>query len=234
MVPLAMGWRHLLFENWPVDPAVVDAHLPDPLAVDEHDGRAWLSVVPFTNVAVRPQGVPARLGRPLPELNLRTYVTCDGHPGVYFFSLDADGVLGVAGARLFHHLPYYYARISLASADGAVRFASHRRHPGARPAAYEATYRPTGPAFSAPENPLASFLLERYRFYTESPGGELRYTEVDHDPWTLRPATATVDRNTLLAAKGFDRPDATPTYYYSRGVDVTTSRSKRWATRTEP
>jgi uncharacterized protein YqjF (DUF2071 family) len=234
MVSLAMGWRHLLFENWPVDPAVVDAHLPDPLAVDEHDGRAWLSVVPFTNVAVRPRGLPTRLGVALPELNLRTYVTCDGHPGVYFFSLDADGVLGVLGARLLHHLPYYYARISLEGVDGDVRFASRRRHPGARPAAYEATYRPTGPAFDAPEDPLARFLVERYRFFTETPNGELRYTAVDHEPWTLHPATADVACNTLLTANGFDRPDATPTYFYSPGLDVTASRSKRWSARADP
>ena len=32
-----------------------------------------------------------------------TYVTYDGDPRVYFFSLDAPTVLGVAGARLLHH-----------------------------------------------------------------------------------------------------------------------------------
>jgi len=38
MVPLAMGWRHLLFENFPVDPNVVAPHLPDAFAVDTFDG----------------------------------------------------------------------------------------------------------------------------------------------------------------------------------------------------
>jgi len=229
MVPLEMGWRHLLFENWPVDPAVVDAHVPDALTVDEHDGRAWLSVVPFTNVAVRPAGLPECGGFRLPELNLRTYVTCDGEPGVYFFSLDAEGLLGVLGARLFQHLPYYYARISLTGdGDGGVRFVSRRRHPGARPAAYAATYRPAGPGFEAREDPLARFLVERYRFYTEASDGTLRYADIDHDPWTLYPATADVRTNTLFAANGFERPDATPTRYYSPGLDVTASPSKVW------
>jgi len=228
MVPLEMGWRHLLFENWPVDPAVVDPHLPDALTVDEHDGRAWLSVIPFTNVAVRPRGLPASLGLPLPELNLRTYVTCDGEPGVYFFSLDAEGLLGVLGARLTQHLPYYYAHISLTGADGGVRFTSRRRHPGARPAAYAATYRPTGAAFEAGEDPLARFLVERYRFYTEAPDGSLRYADIDHEPWTLYPATVNVRRNTLFAANGFQHPDTAPIRYYSPGLDVTASRSKSW------
>jgi uncharacterized protein YqjF (DUF2071 family) len=227
VVPLEMGWRHLLFENWPVDPAVVDAHLPAGLEPDVFDGSAWLSVVPFTNVAVRPRGVPESLGVRLPELNLRTYVTRDGVPSVYFFSLDAQGVTSVLGARVFQHLPYYYARISLSAADDRVRFSSRRRHPGARPARYEATYRPTGESFSAPDDPLGAFLVERYRFYTQASDGSLRYTDVDHDAWTLYPADADVETNTLLSANGFARPDADPVYYYSRGLDVAASRSKR-------
>jgi uncharacterized protein YqjF (DUF2071 family) len=227
VVPLEMGWRHLLFENWPVDPAVVDAHLPAELDPDVFDGSAWLSAVPFTNVAVRPRGVPEPLGVRLPELNLRTYVTRDGVPSVYFFSLDAQGVTSVLGARVFQHLPYYYARISLSAADDRVRFSSRRRHPGARPARYEATYRPTGESFSAPDDPLGAFLVERYRFYTQASDGSLRYTDVDHDTWTLYPADADVETNTLLSANGFARPDADPVYYYSRGLDVAASRSKR-------
>jgi uncharacterized protein YqjF (DUF2071 family) len=227
VVALEMGWRHLLFENWPVDPDVMDAHLHDALDPDVHDGSAWLSVVPFTNVAVRPKGLPERLGVSLPELNLRTYVTRDGVPSVYFFSLDAQGIASVLGARLFHHLPYYYARISLELADGRVQFRSRRCHPGDRPVHYRGTYWPTGEPFSAHEDPFAAFLVERYRFYTEAQDGSVRYTDVAHDPWTLYPAAAEVETNTLLSAHGFARPDAGPVYYYSPGLDVVASRSER-------
>lgn len=227
VVPLAMGWRQLLFENYPVEPETVDAHLPDAFAVDTFDGSAWLSVVPFTNVAVRPKGLPARTGIALPELNLRTYVRHDGVPGVYFFSLDAEGVLGVLGARVFQSLPYYYARISLSHEGNHIRFASHRRHPGARPASYEATYRATGEPFDARDEPLASFLVERYRLYTEGWDGTLRYTSVEHEPWTLYPARVDVSENTLFGANGFSRPDTEPVSYYSSGLDVTASRSRR-------
>jgi hypothetical protein len=231
-----MGWRHLLFANYPVDPAIVDAHLPDAFAVDTFDGDAWLSVVPFTNVDVRPRGLPARLGIDLPELNLRTYVTVDGDtsadPGVYFFSLDAQGVLSVLGARLFHHLPYFYARISLESdGEGGIGFESRRRHPGDRPARYAATYRPTGPTVASRDDPLTSFLVERYRFYTEAPDGSIRYSVVDHDPWTLAPATVDRETNTLFAANGFEHPDAEPVCYYSPGIDVHASVSRRWTDR---
>ncbi|MFO7926846.1 MAG: YqjF family protein [Halobacteriota archaeon] len=225
--PLAMGWRHLLFENWPIDPAIADAHLPAGLTSDVYDGSAWLSVVPFTNVAVRPAGVPEALGVRLPELNVRTYVTHDGVRSVYFFSLDAQGLASVLGARLFHHLPYYYARIALEWTDGRVRFTSRRRHPGARPAQYEGIYWPTDEPFSAPDDPFGEFLVERYRFYTEAQDGTIRYTDVEHEPWTLYPATAEIETDTLLSANGFGRPDAEPVYYYSPGLDVVASRSQR-------
>jgi uncharacterized protein YqjF (DUF2071 family) len=227
VLPLEMGWRHLLFENWPVDPAVMDAHLPEALEPDTYDGAAWLSIVPFTNVAVRPKGVPERLGIRLPELNVRTYVTRDGVPSVYFFSLDAQGVSSVVGARLFHHLPYYYARIDIGVEGGRVHFDSRRRHPGARPARYRGSYGPSGEPFAAPDDPMAEFLVERYRFYTEAQDGSIRYTDVAHEPWTLYPATADIGENTLFAAHGFARPDAEPTYHYSPGLDVVASRSKR-------
>jgi len=227
VVPLEMGWRHLLFENWPVDPDVMDAHLPDALEPDVFDGSAWLSVVPFTNVAVRPKGLPERLGIPLPELNLRTYVTRDGVPSVYFFCLDAQGIASVVGARLFQHLPYYYARIAIGLDDGRVQFRSRRCHPGERPAHFRGTYWPTDEPFSAPEDPFAEFLVERYRFYTQAQDGSVRYTDVAHEPWTLYPAAAEIETNTLLTAHGFARPDADPVYYYSPGLDVVASRSNR-------
>lgn len=227
VVDLAMGWRQLLFENYPVDPEIVAAHLPDGLDVDTFEGNAYLSVVPFTNIDVRPKGLPAWAGVPLPELNLRTYVTHDGVPGVYFFSLDAEGLPGVIGARVTQSLPYYYARISMSTDDDGVYFKSSRRHPGARPAEYEATYRPVGESFTSTERPLAKFLLERYRLYTEAPGGELRYTSVDHDTWTVYEADADVKTNTLFTSNGFERPDSDPVRYYCPGVDVTAGTSTR-------
>jgi hypothetical protein len=246
-LPVAMGWRNLAFLNYPVDPAVVDERLPNALAVDTYDGDAWLSVVPFTNVAVRPRGLPRQIGFALPELNLRTYVTrADANgdataeaPGVYFFSLDADGDLGVAAARAFHHLPYYRADITLeGDGRGGVHFASRRTHPGARPATFDATYRPTSrPATGLgadPEDPLdarpgtlAEFLTERYRYYTETPGGELRSAGIEHPRWPLATVDVDVRENQLFEANGFADPDREGPHYYSPGVDITATGSRR-------
>lgn len=228
VVPLAFGWRHLLFANWPVDAELIDARLPDALSVQTHDGSGWLSIIPFVNVDVRPRGLPSQAGIPLPELNLRTYVTCDGEPGIYFFNLDAQGLLSVLGARLLHRLPYYYARIDFEWDGDRATFTSRRRHPGARPAQFSASYQPTGEAFEAAPGSLDEFLTERRRLYTQSTDGTVRYTDVSHERFTLYPASMSATENTLFEANGFEEPDASPVLYYSPGVDVVTSRSKRW------
>jgi uncharacterized protein YqjF (DUF2071 family) len=247
---LHMGWRHLLFANWPVAPEVVEPRIPDALAVDTFDGRAWLSVVPYVNVDVRPRRLPAGVGVRLPELNLRTYVRPDGDsarpsensegsdrtPGVYFFSLDADGLPGIGlasvlGARLLHALPYYYADIDCSvGADGSVRFESRRRHPGARPVRFRATYGPTGEAFRPDPDSLAEFLTERYRFYTEAPSGGIRYADIRHERWSLREATAEIEENTLFRANGFANPGSDPICYYSSGLDILASPNRELET----
>jgi len=225
VVSMHMSWRHVLFANWPVDPSVVRPHLPEALDLDTFDGRAWLSVVPFTNVDVRPTWAPKDLGFRLPELNLRTYVTHDGDPGVYFFSLDAEGVFGVLGARLLHSLPYYYARIDLQTDGERVRFESDRLHPGARPVRFRG--RTSRPATACPSNPA--------RWPTSSssgpllhgvPAGEIKYATVDHEPWPLYEADVSIEANTLFRANWFAHPETDPVHFYSPGVETVASPSR--------
>jgi hypothetical protein len=228
MVPLSFGWRHPLFANWPVHSDVVAARVPDALDVEAYDGSAWLSVVPVLSVDTRPRGLQVMPEFPLSEVHLRTYVARDGEPGVYFFSLDADGLLSVLGARLAHSLPYYYASVRLRQSDGRIRVRSRRRHRGARPARFAASYEPTGEPYTADSGSLAEFLVERRRLYTEAPNGTLRYTDVAHDPWSLRDVDVDITENSLFEASGFEHPEAEPFHVYSPGVDVVTSRSKRY------
>jgi uncharacterized protein YqjF (DUF2071 family) len=79
----------------------LQALIPERLQIDTFDGRAWLAVVPFRMTNVRLRGTPAVPWlSEFPELNVRTYVVCDGKPGVWFFRLDAGNSLAVAIARV--------------------------------------------------------------------------------------------------------------------------------------
>jgi hypothetical protein len=216
---LRMQWRDVGFFHWPVESALVARTLPDDLTVDVFDGRAWLGVVPFRMADIRPRGSP--IGRSFGEVNLRTYVRADGAPGVYFYNLDADDDLSVRLARRLFILPYYRATMSVESRDGTVSFESERPGSDGPRARVDVTYSGDGdPAPPAPAS-LAEFLVERYRFYADSVGGQVYYADIDHDPWPLESGTADVRRNELFGVNGFAYPDGDPRVHYSSGIDVT-------------
>src|SRR5262245_4554326 len=110
---MRMSWHDLLFAHWPVPVAAMRALVPAPLEVDTFDGAAWIGVVPFRMTRVGPLWLPPIPGvSSFAELNVRTYVTRDDKPGVWFFSLDAANPLAVRTARRFFHLPYFHAAMS--------------------------------------------------------------------------------------------------------------------------
>src|SRR5918998_2507341 len=97
---MAQTWGDLLFAHWPVPVEALRPLVPRPLPVDTFDGTAWLGVTPFEVSGLRLRGtVPApRLSR-FAELNVRTYTSHGGKPGIWFFSLDAASAVAVAAAR---------------------------------------------------------------------------------------------------------------------------------------
>ncbi|ACV48810.1 MULTISPECIES: YqjF family protein [Halomicrobium] len=222
---LSMEWRNVLFAHWPVPVETVAQSLPEGLSVDTFDGSAWLGVVPFRMADIRPRGSP--IGRSFYELNLRTYVTLDGQPGVYFYNLDADDRLGVAVARRLFRLPYYRARMTAHRHGSRTRLQSVRTHPDAPDVRFRASFEPTGLPEPARDDSLAAFLTERYRFYVADDRGRIYFADIDHPPWDLQPATVTFDRNDLFAASGFDAPDSERVVHFSPGLDVTAGRLHR-------
>jgi uncharacterized protein YqjF (DUF2071 family) len=217
---MAQSWHDLLFAHWAVDPAVLLPHIPAGLEIDTFKGRAWLGIVPF-----RMSGVRLRWTPPLPwlsafpELNVRTYVTAEGKPGVWFFSLDAANPVAVAAARLSFHLLYFNARMKCSEVDGWIEYESERSHPGAPGAVFEAQYRPAGEFFEAQQGTLEYFLTERYCLYSASDGRIYR-GEIHHPPWLLQPAEAQLTRNSMAAAAGLAVPADLPLLHFAKRQDM--------------
>jgi hypothetical protein len=215
---MTQTWHDLLFAHWPVDPAVIRPLVPPQMALDLFDGRAWLGVVPFHMTNVAPRFLPAiPWMSAFPELNVRTYVSAAGKPGVYFFSLDAANRLAVAGARVFFHLPYYVADMAVAPRDDAIGYASHRLGGGAD---FVAAYRPIGPVFEPRPGTLEYFLTERYCLHTIDRAGALRTVEIHHPPWALQLAEAEIGTNTMAAAAGVRLPDTEPLLHFAKRQDM--------------
>src|SRR6266571_1188628 len=100
--PWVMGqtWDDLLFLHYRVPAGQVRPLVPAGLELQEHSGSAWLGVTPFVITGLRARGLlPLPLASSFRELNVRTYVTRGGKPGIWFFSLDASSQLAVGAAR---------------------------------------------------------------------------------------------------------------------------------------
>lgn len=215
------SWHDLLFMHWRVPVAVLRRKIPDALAIDTFDGDAWLAVVPFRMSGIHPRGlfsVPWLSA--FAELNVRTYVSADGRPGVWFFSLDAANPLAVWLARTWFKLPYLNARMRCDERpDGGISYLSTRTHRGAPAADLRMRYTPQGQPFEAAPGSLEYFLTARYCLYTAHDDAVYR-GEIDHAPWPLQTARAEIDLNTMAAAHGIDLPPAAPHVLFARDIDV--------------
>ena len=188
----AQTWEELAFLHWQVDADDLRALLPPELPLDTHGGAAWLGITPFRVTNLRLRGMtPLPWLSTFPELNVRTYVTRDDKPGIWFFSLDATNPLAVEAARRLYRLPYHRARITVEHRGDFVHFDAAR--PGAT---FSARYRGEGDVFEAAPGSLEEFLTDRYCLYAAD-GGRIYRTEIHHPPWRLQRAEAHVDLNTV-------------------------------------
>ena len=204
--PWVMGqsWVDLLFMHWPVPSAALEPVMPPQLVPQEYDGRAWVGITPFEvrNLRLRPTWPVPLLSR-FPEINVRTYVSLGGKPGIYFFSLDAASRPAVAAARRFYRLPYFRAEMAIEREHGEVRYRSERsREEQTSPAAFRASYRAASERSEPSPGTLEHWLTERYCLYTLDQRQRVLRADIHHPPWPLQRAEAEIELNTMTEQIG--------------------------------
>jgi len=226
---MAQTWHDLLFAHWRVSAAALRPLVPEGLAIDEFDGSAWLAVVPFRMSGVRLRWTLALPWLSVfPELNVRTYVTYKGKPGVWFFSLDAGNPLAVTIARAWFHLPYFRARMSCEERGGSIVYASQRTHAEAPAAALRCRYRLVGSVFTPQPGSLEHFLTERYCLYALDGSGRLIRGEIHHPPWPLQQAEAEFEHNTMAEPLRISLTTQ-PLLHFAKSQDVIVWQPQRLA-----
>ena len=196
---MRMSWHDLLFAHWSFEPDRVARLLPDGIDLDTFEGKAWVGVVPFRMSNVAPRFVPSLPWMSaFPELNIRTYVTHHGKPGVWFFSLDATNPVAVRMARWLFHLRYMDAKMSLTKVDHWYQYRSLRTHRSEPSARLIGKYRPTSEPFFASPGSLEYWLTARYCLYVSDRRGRILRGEIDHPPWPLQQAELVLEENTML------------------------------------
>jgi uncharacterized protein YqjF (DUF2071 family) len=190
--------RHdVLFAHWPVDARALEPYVPAGLELDSRDGAAWVGITPFRLSGLRLRGtVPVPGVSSFLELDLRTYVTAGGRPGILLLSLDASSRLAVEAARRAYGVPSFHAAVRATERAGRIEYRCARRG-AARPHVLECAYAPVGAARPARPGSLEAFLVERYCLYSADGRGRLHRAELHHPPWPLRRAEAELDLNTM-------------------------------------
>lgn len=219
-------WGKLLFLNWPIDKKYLRALIPHELDIDQFGETAWISIVPFTIQKVRPTfGPPLPRLSPFHKLNVRTYVSFKGEPGVWFFSLDAASTVAVWFARTFYHLPYFKASMNLSQKGETFEFTSQRIHRGAPPAEIKLQWTAEEPIPKSHPGSLTWFLTERRRFYSYH-RNRVSTAAISHPPWPLRKATLHSFESSMFAPLNILPPDHKPILYHCDDLAVEVSHLK--------
>ncbi len=212
-------WSDLLFAHYPIKIEKLRKLVPEALQLDSYNGMCWIGVVPFRMSGIRLRGMPPIPGTDqFPELNVRTYITLDGKPGVYFFSLDAANWLAVKGARTLYHLPYWYADMEIQNSGTNVKFKSKRLRNHEIELA--CSYRPISEPFQVTKGSFEEWIVERYCFYTLNSTGIPLRCDILHEPWTLQEAEAEFSTNTILSKQGFDVDSNSPICHFAKKIEV--------------
>jgi uncharacterized protein YqjF (DUF2071 family) len=196
-------WARTVFIHYEADAALLQRQIP--FQLDLYEGRAFVSIVAFTLLRMRPR-VGGRLSewlfKPIAShdfLNVRTYVRKAGEPGIFFLAEWLSNSLSVRlGPRTFG-LPYRFGHLSYAHnhADGEI-FGTVTANDGW--VRYRASIASTG--FHPSEaGSLTEFLCERYTAFT-CQRERRRLFRVWHEPWPQTQIELEMTSADLLASTG--------------------------------
>jgi uncharacterized protein len=217
---MGQAWIDLLFAHWRVPEEALRAVVPPQLPIDTYDGSAWLGVTPFCVRGLRLRGTPpAPLVSTFPELNVRTYVSVEGKPGIYFLSLDADSCAAVRAARRSYRLPYFRSRIEIDREKAGIGYDLTRTSEDGPPAYFKGSYGGEGEQLPIREGSLERWLAERYCLYTLDDAGRVQRGNIHHPPWPLYEGWAEIETNTMATPFGIDL-DEEPLLHFSPRQDV--------------
>ena len=191
-------WLSAVFLHFAVDADWLQPQIP--LELDRFDGRAFVSLVAFTQARLR----PIRSGRfvewlsaPLARhefLNLRTYVRHGDTRGILFLAEWIPNRLAVLIGPRMYGLPYRLGKLEYSN---DLRFRELRGHATSfrRSLSYRATLLSRD--FKHATSSLDHFLVERYTAFT-SRDRTIRRFDVAHEPWPIVRLDARITESTLL------------------------------------
>jgi hypothetical protein len=198
-------WDDVVFVHFAIESAVLQPLVP--FELDRFAGRAYVSLVAFTQRRLRPRmggKIAAFLSGPLAShefLNVRTYVQHGDERGIYFLAEWIPNRLAALIGPPLYGLPYRLGRLRY-QYDRAIFRARHEIFAGQR-LEFDAEAAPDCNLRPVPGGSLDEFLLERYVAFTRC-GEKSMCFRVQHSPWDQKPVQIRIGCSDLLARTGLD------------------------------
>ncbi|MGJ9458419.1 YqjF family protein [Oceanobacillus sp. CF4.6] len=213
-------WRNVAFTHWPVPPHRLRSLIPDFLKIDTYLGQAWIGMIVFDLESIYLRGIPAfSLTSGFPEINIRTYVTYNGIPGIYFLSIDVNNWASNRIAKRWYYLPYQPSIISIEQKEQFFHFNSIRKKNVHMKS--EGSFTPFPGVYYAEKESLDYWLTERYRLYSMGKNSTIYMADIHHKQWPLQPATSDIQKNKLISELQLGVNEYQPAMtHFSNGIDT--------------
>ncbi len=105
-------WNKAIFLHWKVSPELIQPFIPNEMTLDTIDGSPWVSLVAFDMNHIGVRSLPK-----LPhisdfhEINIRTYVSCQGKQSVYFLSMEGSKRASCTLLKALSKFPYVHSKM---------------------------------------------------------------------------------------------------------------------------
>jgi uncharacterized protein YqjF (DUF2071 family) len=217
---MKQSWKNVFFIHLPVSAPSLRPHIPSCLDLDVYEGEPWISLVLFTIEGIYLKGIPFSVVSAFPEINVRTYISYNKRPGVFFLSLDAKHWATYTIAKKWYHLPYYESQISVKQTNQFTSYNSIRKDRKVVPAEFKGTLKSLSETFYSKQNSLEYWLTERYYLYSSNQGKDAFRAKIHHEPWQLQEAKAEINANTLISSMNILPLNEDPIVHFSTGTNV--------------
>ena len=185
---LTAEWKNLLMLNYVVDPALLQAFVPQGTILDQFAGKTYVSLIgfEFNNTRILGRAIPFH--QSFEEVNLRFYVRRVERRGVVFIRELVPKFAVAAIARLAYGERYSSIPMShrIERGDGlAVEFSW-----GTGADLCKISAKTSGDAYLPAEGSLPQFITEHYWGYAIQPDGRTAEYQVEHPQWMVVDAPA--------------------------------------------
>lgn len=207
-------WSNLSFTHYEVEESELRNLVPKELKIDKYQGRAFVGIVTLEMTTGNLNHLPVPLYTPFPQVNVRTYVTCNGKRGIYFLNIDADHFLGSAVAKTIFALPYNKADIKWVENKEEVYVFSE-----AKGRQFEISYRPEKETIPNDETMLEIWLTDIYRSYQLDRNKKVQESKLWHSPFVVQKVDAKLLNDEAFQTLGLNSVEG-PSFHYVKRTET--------------